>query len=258
MRQRIAALLVVAALFVSVGCTKSQPVTPQQKAEHLVMFYESDGKTLSGSCTATAIGPAAFMTAEHCNDGDEPYEIVSFDMSTRKLHLLAVTSDGRDHVIYLLTESVFSNIVDVVPGPYNLKEGSNVHIYGCGGRKYPCVLKEGALTGINYQISAVDELSQYANYSISVIDGDSGSAIFSDDGKIVALVTYSITHSSDRMWDKFKSWVYKTNYNEQSTGAFTLNFTEKQLDIAKNFDPEVLLWQTQLPRPLLPPTHPNI
>jgi Trypsin-like peptidase domain len=257
MRQRIAALLVVAALFVSVGCTKSQPVTPQQKAEHLVMFYESDGKTFSGSCTATAIGPAAFMTAEHCNDGDEPNKIVSFDMSTRKFHLLAATFDGRDHVIYLLTESVFNNIADVIPGPYSLKEGGNVYIYGCGGREYPCVLKEGILTSVDH-ISDVDEASQYAEYSMHVIRGDSGSAIFNDEGKIVALVTYGITYTNDGFWNRLRNWIYEVDYDRHVTGAFTLNFTEKQLDIAKNFDPEVLLWQTQLPRPLLPPTHPNI
>ena len=72
MYQRITATLLAAFLFLSLGCTK-QPktsITAQQRATHLIYFLDKNDEPVS-SCTGTAIGPAAFITAMHCVEDSE-------------------------------------------------------------------------------------------------------------------------------------------------------------------------------------------
>ncbi|HEY6766636.1 MAG TPA: hypothetical protein VI386_17895 [Candidatus Sulfotelmatobacter sp.] len=209
-------------LLLFVGCAKKPvAISAQQKAEHLVFFYTAGGRE-DGLCTATAIGPHAFMTAAHCNDSDEPNKIVEFDYSTQKIHLLAGAKDGRDHVIYLIDGPAFQNTVDVqfAVKPAGAKE--KVYIYGCGGGIFPPRLLSGIANRFRQasDSSDVDAHQHLRYYTIPVIPGDSGSAIFGEDGRILSLVAYR-------------------HYDGTSSG-FELAFTKEQLAVAKAFDPSFL------------------
>jgi V8-like Glu-specific endopeptidase len=210
----------------SLFASKPDVDSSHQKAEHLVQFLDKDGAPVS-SCTALAIGPAAFMTASHCNDGTTPNDEVYLDLSTHKFHLAEVTSDGRDHSIYLMSEAPFKNVVNVDPGEHPAAPGEDVYIYGCGGRDYPCQLRKGVELERD-TTSDVDQMQGMAVYSIEVIPGDSGSAIFGSDGRVIALVTY-------RIEVRKKHW-YGTTVAAVHCGAFDLNFSKEQLDIAKAFN----------------------
>ncbi len=206
----------------------------EKKASHQVTFLDTEGQPRA-RCTMTAIAPAAFLTAAHCNDGAKPSEDVNIDLSTQIFHLVAVTDDGRDHVIYLLDKSIFTNFVDIVPGSATEKIGDAVHMYGCGGGEYPCILKNGLVTNID-DTSDVDQASSFVEYSIPVISGDSGSAIYNDKNEVVALVTYGITAQPSGFWNKIFG-----RHEVHYCGAFNINFNSKQILIAKDYNPESIL-----------------
>src|SRR5579859_3066888 len=121
---------------------RPQAATSRQKATHLAVFVSDSGREI-GSCTATAIGPHAFITAQHCND-DDRLPKVKLDFATQQHRLLGHESDGRDHVIYF-TDATFTNVI-----PYKAKQGAHgiVSVYGCGGWEYPCSLKRGAVLDV--------------------------------------------------------------------------------------------------------------
>lgn len=220
MKKAIFRLLFVAvvALFVG-GClvhdyradekpTAPHPAPIEQTASHLVQFQNSFGTTV-GSCTGTAIGPHAFITAQHCNDGDRN-TTVAFDYTMEPYHLLGHISDSNDHVIYF-TDATFKNIMPYVrdvphPGP--------VHFYGCGGYQFPCELKSGPMLSV-FDTSDINQAHGMFYMGIEVIPGDSGSAIIDDKGHIVGLTTY------------------KFSDGRQAAG-FALAFTDEQITKARS------------------------
>ena len=166
--------------------TVNHTLTIQEKAEHRVVFLGE------GQCTATAVGPHAILTAVHCNE--HGVTKVKFDMSMNETHLLSKTLDGRDHVIYVIDGPPLKNFVSL-PDTVQVKSAlsvEHIYIYGAGGGAYPPVRKDG------YQINArvgdpseIDEREGLEYYSIPVIPGDSGSAIFGGDGRVIGVVTWS-------------------------------------------------------------------
>jgi len=198
-----------------------QPVAPpdpkQELATHMIWFLDSHGAPDS-QCTGTAIGPHAFMTAAHCNDADDPDKVVQIDLSTKRFPLIAMTSDHRDHVIYL-TDATFVNYVDVTERSAIAKEP--VHMWGCGEGSFPPRELVGKVEAQDDK-SDIDGADDAHGYSLHVIPGDSGSAIYGDDGAIIGLVTYA-----------HESWF---GLRHTSKG-FGLAFSPQALEIARTFEP---------------------
>jgi Trypsin len=167
-----------------------QPPAPlQQKASHLIHLSDR-------ICTATAVGPHALLTAEHCILDEEGQVVkdhrINLDLSTHVYQMLAVTGDDRDHVILLIDGPAFVNFVNLTTNVRATVPGEAVYMYGNGGGEYP----GRRLDGVNVPFdenSDVDQAQHIRRYTIRVIPGDSGSAVYGLDGKIVALVTYK-TH----------------------------------------------------------------
>jgi len=206
--------------FVFLLAVTKPPATPNPKQElaaHMIWFLDSHGSP-DAECTGTAIGPHAFMTAGHCNDGDHPDDLVQIDLSLKKFNLIAVNSDHRDHVIYL-TDATFTNYVDVTER--SAKDGESVHMWGCGEATFPPRELTGRV-GKQDDKSDIDAADDAHEYSLHVIPGDSGSAIYGDDGAIVGLVTYS--HSS----------LFGLRHTAK---GFGLAFTPEALLIARTFEP---------------------
>jgi hypothetical protein len=208
------ALLFVAATLLVVGTVKhrpiqsvavQRPITIQQRAEHRIKFPD-------GQCTATAVGPHALLTAAHCNESD--LTTVTLDLSMKKFHLLSKTIDGRDHVIYIVDGQEFHNFVPLQPGAHPAGTFEHVYLYGSGGGAYPPQYKEGYRSFAVQDVSEVDQADGLVYYTIHVIPGDSGSAIYGEDGRIIAVTTYMVGGPKDDNW---------------LSASFDVNFTATQL-----------------------------
>jgi hypothetical protein len=222
-------MLALGFLFIAAGFRlfqrfhKPAPVTLQQKSQHMIQFLNKGGDE-EGQCTATAIGPHAILTAEHCNDkdGDDHYDTITLDLSTRHYALLAETYDSRDHVIYLIDGPAFTNylspdeLVNVKP----VISGEQVYIYGdgrgnCSPRRIDGKINDAANSA---DISDVDKNQQITWYTLGIIYGDSGSAIYTNDGRVVGLITYGMS--------------------DGGAAGFALNFSEQVILKAHTFSIE--------------------
>jgi hypothetical protein len=198
---------------------KHSAPTTEQRTSHMVTFFDEKGKKL-GDCTSTAIGPNAFLTAEHCNESGEG-TLVSFDLSTEKHILIASATDNRDHVIYLFYGSPFTHIETVKTKAAMV--GETVTIYGDIRGEYPAIPRYGKVLECD-DYSELDVAAGEACYSLKVDHGDSGSAIFNTKGEIVGLVTYSAEEDN----------------GDTSAIGFSLNFDAQHLDAARTYVPKLV------------------
>jgi hypothetical protein len=218
------ALLLLAAGLLIAGIAKHKPayrpqplkpITMQQRAEHRIKINNSE-------CTATAVGPHALLTAVHCNE-DSKVDLI-IDMSMTKFHILAKTLDGRDHVIYIIDGPELHNIIKLAPGTHPARPFEHVYIYGCGDGIFPPIRKEGVKTYVVQDLSEIDQSEGVNFYTIPVIPGDSGSAIYGEDGRVVSVMTYKMAIPKDGNWDTED----EADIIHLGVG-FDLNFTATQL-----------------------------
>lgn len=223
-----ATLLLLIGLSISIhSCSRKHPVAPsiQQRSQHMIVFLNKSGRT-DALCAGTAIGPHAILTAEHCNGGDDPDDAVEFDLSTRHYHLLSEALDGRDHVIYLLDGPAFTNYLDEseLVGTKPPQPGEKVFIYGDGLGAYPPRLVRGSVDNASNSadLSDVDAGAHAVWYTLAAKHGDSGSAIYAEDGRVLGLLTYGFD-AEDR------------ESPSKRVVGFALAFSPKVIHIAHTF-----------------------
>lgn len=196
------ALLLLAAGLLIVGTVKHKPayrpqqatITPERRATHMITYYGENGHTI-GTCTGTVVGPHALLTAVHCDEGEST--TISLDLSVRKFKIIGTIHDSRDHIIYHLDGPAFKNIVTIHEREAVL--GETVTSYGDGHRDFPQHTYFGkAIVDANGgDTSEIDAADGTHCFSIPVVPGDSGSAIYGIDGSIVAVVTYGGTNGEE-------------------------------------------------------------
>lgn len=226
--RRILAAAILLAAVCSFRITHNKPttyyVTPQESATHMVTYVSEGGREL-GECTATAIGPHALLTASHCADESDTTKIM-LDLSTRRYRIKKILTDNRDHDIYLLDGPAFTNTV-----PYRtrqVKAGEHVYVWGDGEGQYPARRLDGTEKPI-FDPSDVDAAQGEVHFTMPVIPGDSGSAVYADDGAIVAITTYR--------WDDDSLLNKLLGIPNTSTLDFEPNFTNAQIAEALAYDP---------------------
>lgn len=199
-----------------------KPATFQEKTSHLITFLDKNGKD-DTTCTATAIGPHALLTALHC-DEDGSSKVLKVDLSMTKYHILTGITDNRDHLILLLDGPEFKNLVkeESLISPAPPRVGEKYFAYGHGNdyvfaRQYSGVLDTERTAE---EVSDVDLAEEARYFTIPAIGGDSGTAIFGSDGRIVGLISYSTSTGCE---------------------AFGLNFNPRAIQIAERFSVELLL-----------------
>lgn len=214
----VLAAIALGAILLFLGL-QSPSATPQQKASHMIVMLGDDGEGV-GTCTATAVGPHALMTAEHCDTDKDAFPTINIDLSTRSYNILDRVKDGRDHLLLYVDGPAFRNIETVSTRTPQI--GDKVYIHGNGGREYPSRRLSGEVIP-DTDPSDVDEDAGIFRTDIPVIPGDSGSAVYAADGKIVGVVTYG--------WDESS---FLGLYPKLQNKNFSLAFTQEQLDAAKD------------------------
>lgn len=217
-------VLLTSILFATTACSGHTP-SLQQKSSHMITFLNEEGEDAS-TCSATAIGPHAILTAEHCNNGLIQHSALTLDLSTHHTNILGSAKDDRDHVIYLLDGPAFENflrpdeLLNVAPA-----EGSeSVRIYGDGLGRYPPRLVKGHVDAKANaaELSDVDHAQGTLWLKLAVLPGDSGSAVYNSAGQVVGLVTYGFGAPARRAPSK-------------GVVAFALNFSQDVILAAHGF-----------------------
>ena len=139
-------------------------------------------------CSATAVGPHALLTAQHCFE-DTNSLIVDNDTKNPVI-ISAALIDGHDHVIYIV-QATFQTYMPIEERTLVL--GEPVHqwgapedlddVYRCG--YFVSIANPQKDRGLNFLI-AFDQVEKFV---LPDYPGDSGAAIFDASGHIVAVVT---------------------------------------------------------------------
>ena len=99
--------LTLALLLGLVGCASNPVGWVHDQTHRLVMTFQ-DGK---GSCSATAVGPHAILTAEHCLQA-----ATSLSVDGRLVAIKDVLLDRNDHAIVVVDET-FTDYAAVADEP---------------------------------------------------------------------------------------------------------------------------------------------
>jgi hypothetical protein len=178
----------------------------QSMHEIVMTFTDADGKH-GALCTAYAVGPHTLMTAEHCDVKSDsvfvdPISLQEIrDNKISPVKIVDREFDGQDHMLLDLAGVNFKQIVEVrgysAQGPRLPLQGERIHWWGNpGGMRDQ--YREGIVTGvIPWDVKDSPEGQRMEGPVLyltqaTAIGGDSGSAVFGDDGRVVGIVTFGI------------------------------------------------------------------
>jgi hypothetical protein len=201
----------------------AQVTAEKKEAQHkatltIVMINPSDPDKRAG-CSATAVAPHVILTAEHC---DIENGLLYLNQNTKPFNMgLEVKEkyfDKNDHVLFVVPGVEFKHFVTYDASKVRrATQGEHVYFYG-----NPDLMmdqyREGYASGVmNFKDSEeeVDAAGPFMMFAVSLVPGDSGSAVFSDkDGQLVGITTWGISDG------KF-------------LGSYPLQFTQAQIDQAE-------------------------
>jgi hypothetical protein len=183
-----------------------------------------------GSCSGTAIGPHALLTATHCSS---PSAVVSIDGNDADV--LGTMGDGLDHTI-ILVSATFKDYVDVA-ARVNLDQSEEIFVFGNPG-PFKDVYRKGYVAGFNKPekpetaLQALTAPKQHAGndgvkvtfYDLNGFFGDSGSALFNLEGKIVGVTSFIVGAANE-------------GYTMKYMGSYELRISKEQFKQAREFNP---------------------
>lgn len=191
-------LVLLLCLLLVTGCHRQRKSTVNSDASrashHIVMETDVTGE--GTSCTATAVGPHALLTAAHCVIGTS-----SILVDGLQADVLQILYDEKDHALVLVTAS-FDHIAVIEERNPHPQE----HVYFVGNPgKSTNVRRDGFFLKGEYEEDTV----YICIFQIPTFPGDSGAGIVSNEGKVIGVV--SVGNQS------------------AETGAFPLAFTPEQI-----------------------------
>lgn len=179
-------------------------------------------------CSATAIGPHALLTASHC---ELPTSRVVIDKNSTPIAILGIIRDEQDHTI-LLVDTTFKSYADMATSP--LEMGDDVFIIG-NPSDFRRLYRKGVVASIERNMSVRDFMwlaEEYSKGYIIYLDlngyfGDSGAAIFNEQGEICGVVNEMATRSHEE----------DPSASIKIMKSYSLDFTQAEIDKAIAFVP---------------------
>jgi V8-like Glu-specific endopeptidase len=183
--------------------------TPDDSTSGSDDFYGTTGDV----CSSTAIGPHALLTASHCDLGASTVKVDDVEA--------VITSrvvDGNDHTIYMVNITFHDYAKFEKNDERSLKMGDEVWLRG-NAFGLNQLIRYGHFAGAI--VKDTSDVTSGTTQTIYMFDinggpGDSGSGIFDNDGKIVAVTTYGFSGDGFVM-----------------LGSLTMHFTPAQLKQAE-------------------------
>lgn len=199
--------LLLSLSLVATACAAHMPkqllTTTHRTEMHAVVVDELLGLPVERGaiCSATAIGPHALLTANHCDLG-----ATTVSVDGNPAAITERITDGYDHMIFMVNIT-FGSWAKFGKMP---KVGDEVWLRGNPDGLNQLV-RHGIYSGIIFEQSE-NMLRAISMFDINGWHGDSGSAIFDKHGKIIAVTSYGF---SDGGFDMI--------------GTLSLHFTKAQL-----------------------------
>lgn len=191
----------------------SKKIEFKKPVNHAAMhFIYIANETEGGWCTATAIAPHVLLTAEHC---DSPNGELTVDSETTTQPITKRIKDNQDHLLLVIPNENFKNYITYDPTTYKVaKQTEHVYFWGNpqGSRDQ---YREGYMMGTVDTPDFDDDKPIHGTaYVFQMTDapGDSGAAVYAEDGRLVTVVTGG---------------------NGVTTIGFALKFTAQQVEDAK-------------------------
>lgn len=198
--KRIAALLLLVLLVA--GCATQ--LSAVQRAHATTLRLSMD----DGSCSGTAVGPHAILSATHCFVG-----VQALAINGEPVVVTDAISDGHDHTI-LFVDRTFTNYAEIAAAP---AQGDQVFILGNPAELHD-LFRAGYVAG-----SVVDRNVRITLYDLQDFFGDSGSGIFNASGDLVGVI------STVRVLEQRDARI-------QFAGSFSMAFTPAQIALAREVD----------------------
>jgi len=187
--------------------------------------YQIGQVTISdeGTCSATAIGPHALLTATHC-------ELPTDELHIRDLEgpfeVVARIRDGQDHTILLLKSVTFADYVEVDQKSINVTD--DIFTIGNPG-DWQDIYQKGYVAGLLFDKSMSAAMGQgkppQVLIDIQAFPGESGAGIFNTNGVLIDVL------SGDKMQTH-------EGISMDLGVAFLLAFKPEDLARAKTFSAE--------------------
>lgn len=207
------------------------PVVHAHKSAHRIQVIDTYSGEAVGGCSATAVGPHALLTATHCATASRAISVDDHDTD-----ILGTIGDGLDHMI-ILVGATYADYTDV--NEVKLVEGNEIFIFGNPG-SFKDMYRKGYVSGFKTPeipqtpLEALRQpLQHHGNDGIQVtfLDlngffGDSGSGVFSPDGKVVGVTSFITGDDAN-------------GYSQKYMGTYELRFSPEQLKQARDFAPPV-------------------
>jgi hypothetical protein len=138
------------------------------------------------------------LTAEHC-DGQDAAFVVDEELNPQRVSKKLY--DNMDHMLLVMPDANFASTIDYSPATYvKAYQGEHVYFWGNPHIDYGRLrdqYREGYVTGICPKQYTKEEDSINASGYFFIIAtvggrGDSGAAVFAEDGRFVGIITYGI------------------------------------------------------------------
>lgn len=221
MRTLVAGLVFLLASSV-LSAQRTSTIRVAHRTTHEISEVTITGKS---KCSATAIAPSAILTASHC---EEPVDSIEID--GRTVTIQALIRDHFDHTIYFV-DATFEHYASFSDTP--AVAGDNIFLFGNPGRLTD-MFRRGSVAKLPdihsnpfmADIKGPSVLATY--YDFNGWFGDSGAAVFNEDGQIVGVVSM-IEHQRDEKDFEGPELVFML--------GFGLHFTPLQIQDAQSFVP---------------------
>lgn len=205
----LAFVLVACSLFVGLKPpeTRTEVIARAHKYAHKIEELDENG-SVSGQCSATAIGAHMLLTATHCaqQGAAEDYLVLDgYGMSEDLVKVKGLWRDNADHTIYG-TDRKFADYATVNTSA-KIVPGQVVFYFGNPG-KYENFFREGHVVQFYRGYPETKDLPAQPSeiyLDINGFHGDSGAGIFNEQGELIAVMNYGneLDTSYDNITAKF-------------------------------------------------------